>query len=241
MPFKLGARSLTRLKGVHPDLVKVVTRAIEISTLDFTVLEGLRSLERQQALVEAGASQTLKSRHLTGHAVDLGAWVDGQVDWSWPLYSRIAGAIWGFLVGDAIGVPYEFREPDQIGEVVFGASGTHNQPPGTWSDDSSMTLCTMDAMIHSSPHDLPQHIAQKFMAWYFEGYLTPFGNSFHAFIGTPANSASCDGGGQLGAAVLLEEVAAAFDGDVGSFLRTGHLAPEDGIPAAGRQEGRAGH
>ena len=73
MTFKLGARSLTRLRGVHPDLVKVVTRAIEISTLDFTVLEGVRSLERQQALVEAGASQTLKSRHLTGHAVDLGA------------------------------------------------------------------------------------------------------------------------------------------------------------------------
>jgi peptidoglycan LD-endopeptidase CwlK len=91
--FKLGALSLTRLKGVHPDLVKVVMRAIQISTLDFTVLEGIRSLERQKALVEAGSSQTLKSRHLTGHAVDLGAWVDSQLDWSWPLYPRIAGAM----------------------------------------------------------------------------------------------------------------------------------------------------
>ena len=106
MPFKLGARSLTRLKGVHPDLVKVVTRAIEISTLDFTVLEGVRSLERQKTLVEAGSSQTLKSRHLTGHAVDLGAWVDNQLDWSWPLYPRIAGAM--KMAAKELNVPIEW-------------------------------------------------------------------------------------------------------------------------------------
>jgi peptidoglycan L-alanyl-D-glutamate endopeptidase CwlK len=89
----LGPRSVMRLKGVHPDLVKVVQHAIEITEVDFTVLEGLRTLERQRELVKAGASQTLKSRHLTGHAVDLAAWVDDQVDWSWPLYSKIAKAM----------------------------------------------------------------------------------------------------------------------------------------------------
>jgi len=91
--YKLGARSKARLKGVHPDLVKVVERAIEISTVDFTVLEGLRDPARQKILKESGASQTLNSRHITGHAVDLGAWVDGQVDWSWPLYHQIAKAM----------------------------------------------------------------------------------------------------------------------------------------------------
>lgn len=91
--FSLGPRSKTRLNGVHPDLVKVVERAIEITTVDFTVLEGLRSPERQKTLMEAGASQTLNSRHITGHAVDLGAWVDDQVDWSWPLYHKIAAAM----------------------------------------------------------------------------------------------------------------------------------------------------
>ena len=91
--YSLGPRSKQRLKGVHPDLVKVVERAIEISTIDFTVLEGLRTPERQKALLEAGASQTLNSRHITGHAVDLGAWVDNQVDWSWPLYHKIAAAM----------------------------------------------------------------------------------------------------------------------------------------------------
>lgn len=91
--FKLGPRSQMRLKGVHPDLVKVVERAIEITTVDFTVLEGLRDPMRQKRLVESGASQTLNSRHITGHAVDLGAWVDEQVDWSWPLYHQIAAAM----------------------------------------------------------------------------------------------------------------------------------------------------
>jgi peptidoglycan L-alanyl-D-glutamate endopeptidase CwlK len=78
---------------VHPDLVKVVNRAIEISTVDFAVLEGLRTAERQQQLVKAGASLTLKSRHLTGHAVDLGAIVDGEIRWDWPLYHKIAEAM----------------------------------------------------------------------------------------------------------------------------------------------------
>ena len=93
MSFQLGKSSLRRLQGVHPDLVKVVKAAITITEVDFTVLEGLRSNLRQQALYNAGASQTLTSRHLTGHAVDLGAYVDHQVDWSWPLYHKIHRAM----------------------------------------------------------------------------------------------------------------------------------------------------
>lgn len=93
MSYTLGARSKSRLKGVHPDLVRVVERAITITPVDFTVLEGVRTLARQKTLKASGASQTLNSRHLNGHAVDLGAWVDGQVDWSWPLYHKIAAAM----------------------------------------------------------------------------------------------------------------------------------------------------
>jgi len=91
--YKLGQRSRERLQGVHPDLVRVVERAIELTSVDFTVLEGLRTTKRQKTLVAAGASRTMNSRHITGHAVDLGAYVDGQVDWSWPLYERIAEAM----------------------------------------------------------------------------------------------------------------------------------------------------
>lgn len=93
MSYRLGRRSKQRLKGVHPDLVRVVKRAIEITEVDFTVLEGMRTLERQRELVNKGASKTMNSRHLTGHAVDLGAWVDGTISWDWPHYHKIADAM----------------------------------------------------------------------------------------------------------------------------------------------------
>lgn len=93
MTFKLSKRSLKAMEGVHPALVTVVQRAIQITDVDFVVTEGLRTKARQVELVRAGASQTLNSRHLTGHAVDLAAWVDGRVDWSWPLYARLASAM----------------------------------------------------------------------------------------------------------------------------------------------------
>lgn len=69
--FILSNRSLSNLEGVHPDLVDVVKRAIKITEMDFFVGEGVRSVERQKRLVDSGASRTMNSRHLTGHAVDL--------------------------------------------------------------------------------------------------------------------------------------------------------------------------
>jgi peptidoglycan L-alanyl-D-glutamate endopeptidase CwlK len=92
MTYKLGARSIANLRGVHPDLVAVVKRAIELTPIDFTVTEGLRTEERQAQLLRAGASKTMNSRHITGHAVDLAAWVDG-IRWDWPLYAKIAIAM----------------------------------------------------------------------------------------------------------------------------------------------------
>lgn len=92
MTYALGQRSVDRLKGVHPDLQKVVRRAIELTPIDFTITEGLRTLERQKSLLAAGASQTLKSRHITGHAIDFAALVGGEVRWDWPLYGKIAAA-----------------------------------------------------------------------------------------------------------------------------------------------------
>lgn len=89
----LDERSRKRLEGVHPDLVAVVEAAAEVTEVDFIVTEGLRSKERQEQLVRAGASKTLKSRHLTGHAVDLAAKVGNEVRWDWPLYHKLAAAM----------------------------------------------------------------------------------------------------------------------------------------------------
>lgn len=93
MSFRLSERSRARLKGVHPALIEVIEAAIRTTPVDFMVTEGLRTATRQAALVKAGASRTLNSRHLTGHAVDIAAVVDGAVRWDWPLYPRIAEAI----------------------------------------------------------------------------------------------------------------------------------------------------
>ena len=93
MSFSLSNRSLGRLDGVHPDLVKVVKRAIQITPIDFGVTEGVRTFHRQAQLVEQGASQTMKSRHITGHAVDLVAYLGQGISWHGPLYYRISDAM----------------------------------------------------------------------------------------------------------------------------------------------------
>ena len=93
MTFLFSKRSENNLLGVHPDLVKVVRRALEISKVDFAVIEGLRSHARQLELVRSGASQTMNSRHLTGHAVDLAPFIAGQIRWDWPPFHEIAKAV----------------------------------------------------------------------------------------------------------------------------------------------------
>jgi len=93
MTFKLGRKSREKLVGVKYDLVRVVERAIQLTDVDFIVLEGVRSPSRQLVLVNAGASTSLNSRHITGDAVDLGAMVGNVVRWDWPLYHKIAAAM----------------------------------------------------------------------------------------------------------------------------------------------------
>ena len=92
MAFVLGSRSRARLNGVHPDLVRVVELALTYSPHDFTITEGLRSVARQRELKAAGASQTMNSRHITGHAIDFAVLIGGKVRWDWPLYGQVAEA-----------------------------------------------------------------------------------------------------------------------------------------------------
>lgn len=94
----MDPRSEANLRGVHPRLTAVVRRAAEIvassnDSLGFIVTEGLRTTVRQAQLLKAGATRTMNSRHLTGHAVDLAATVAGDVRWDWPLYASLAGAM----------------------------------------------------------------------------------------------------------------------------------------------------
>jgi peptidoglycan L-alanyl-D-glutamate endopeptidase CwlK len=97
MSFRLSQRSLDRLEGVHPEMVAVVERAIQLTEVDFGVTQGVRTLEEQKANVAAGRSQTMRSKHLLqddgfSHAVDVVAYVGSDVSWELNLYDNICDA-----------------------------------------------------------------------------------------------------------------------------------------------------
>lgn len=111
----MGPRDYQRMKGVHIDLVRVVEHASRLfrdafhdcPTFDLFVIEGLRTLDKQREYVASGASQTLRSRHLTGHAVDLGVKSGSAMRWEFPVYQRV----WERCMkpaADLAGVPIEW-------------------------------------------------------------------------------------------------------------------------------------
>ena len=98
MTFKLSRRSLSKLEGVHPDLVDTVVKAIELTKVDFGITCGLRTLEEQKRLVATGRSQTMNSKHLPqsdefSHAIDVLAYVDGNVCWEINVYDDVCDAM----------------------------------------------------------------------------------------------------------------------------------------------------
>lgn len=101
--FKFGKRSEESLQGVNPVLVKVIRRALELSAVDFTVIEGLRTSQRQAALVASGASQTMNGRHLTGNAVDI---IPVGTTWKIDEFRPILKAV--KQAGDELGVKLRF-------------------------------------------------------------------------------------------------------------------------------------
>jgi len=103
MSFILGKRSLAELNGVHSDLIAIVKRAIQITPQDFSVHDGIRTLEEQKKLVQSGASKTLNSRHITGHAVDLVPYINGKLRWEWEPIYQIADSV--RLAANELNVP----------------------------------------------------------------------------------------------------------------------------------------
>src|SRR5687767_5999871 len=87
------------------------------------------------------------------------------------LAERLSGAVIGHLVGDAIGVPYEFRKPGEIGRVRFGEKGSHAKPPGTWSDDGALMLALLDSLLERGFDTTDQ--AAGALAWFRDGAYTP--------------------------------------------------------------------
>ncbi|CUJ00055.1 M15 family metallopeptidase [Achromobacter aegrifaciens] len=129
--FQLSQRSLTRLVGVHPDLVAVVKMAIERTAVDFTVVEGVRTLAQQREYVARGSSKTMNSFHLPqadglGHAVDLAPLVSGSIPWSdWQAFADLAAVVKACAA--ELGVPVEWG-----GDWKSFKDGPHFQIPREW-------------------------------------------------------------------------------------------------------------
>lgn len=128
MTFSLSQRSLDKLKGVHPDLVKVAKRAIELTEVDFGVTAGPRTIEQQKVFVRSGASKTMNSRHLIqhdgyAHAFDVAAYVNGKLEWSpFSLYTDIARAM--KMAAEELQIPIEWG-----GDWKTFKDGPHFQLP----------------------------------------------------------------------------------------------------------------
>lgn len=115
MAFKLSKRSLSRLEGVDSRLVEVVKIAIHVTKVDFGVIEGLRTVDRQRELVASGASQTMDSKHIKGLAVDLMAYVGPRASWELTLYDDIADAM--KIAAQEIGVPVRWGAAWNIPDI----------------------------------------------------------------------------------------------------------------------------
>lgn len=139
MSFQLSQRSLTRLIGVHPDLVDIVKLAIQRTSVDFLVVEGVRTVAQQREYVTKGASQTMNSYHLPqadglGHAVDLAPLVDGAIPWNdWAKFKNLADVVKACAA--ELGVPVEWG-----GDWSTFKDGPHFQIPREWKGRAGSTL-----------------------------------------------------------------------------------------------------
>jgi len=115
MAFKLSNRSKKNLEGVDERLVAVVEYAIEVTKVDFAVIEGIRTTQRQRELVASGASQTMNSKHIKGHAVDLMAYIGNRVSWELNIYDDIADAV--KLAAIEVGVPIKWGAAWHIPDI----------------------------------------------------------------------------------------------------------------------------
>jgi ADP-ribosylglycohydrolase/DNA-binding CsgD family transcriptional regulator len=153
--------------GPPPRSSKLTARQMQVAS--FTPL-GLSNKEIGRKLVPP-----VKERGVDKHMADImlklnvhsreqiAAWYIRHVADADRKKACLAGAVWGHLVGDALGVPYEFTPAGQIGEVTWGHKGTHAQPPGTWSDDGGLMLALLDSLL-TAGFDLTDQ-AKRALRW----------------------------------------------------------------------------
>ena len=117
--YSLSAKSKSHLEGVHPALISVVIRALEVSSedrrlqVDFGVLKSVRTPKEQACKVKNGVSKTMNSRHIPENnecelscAADLMAYSNGQATWAWPFYNKIARAMFRAAIEQGVQIEW---------------------------------------------------------------------------------------------------------------------------------------
>lgn len=120
MTWKFGKQSIDNLKGVDPKLVAIAYRALELSDLDFGITEGLRTLERQKVLLAEKKTKTLKSYHLTGKAIDIKIYKNGEISWDIEDFAHVS--------------KFFMQAARELGaKITWGGDWDHD---GDWKDES---------------------------------------------------------------------------------------------------------
>ena len=133
MTFKLSSRSEAKLEGLDPRLVAVVKAAIHKTKIDFGVICGMRTVEEQTKLVSSGASQTMKSKHLQGYAVDLMAYIGSRASWELNLYDDIADAM--AEAAREIDVPMRWGAAWTVSNIAQFTDGTMQDAMNSYIDE----------------------------------------------------------------------------------------------------------
>jgi len=155
MTRKFSARSLKNMVGIHPHLRRVLDRALKESPIDFVVIEGLRTKERQAQLVASKASTTMNSRHLTGHAVDLlPIGPNGKPAFDWPLYNQLGPAVKAAAKAEGVeldwGGDWKFKDGPhfELDRAAYPAEDwtTGDKPPVTRTSAAQSTTVQASAV-----------------------------------------------------------------------------------------------
>ena len=133
MTFKLSARSEAKLEGLDPRLIAVVKSVIHRTKIDFGVICGMRTMEEQKALVAKGASQTMKSKHLQGYAVNLMAYIGSRASWELNLYDDIADAM--AEAAREVDVPIRWGAAWTVSNIAQFTDGTMQDAMNSYIDE----------------------------------------------------------------------------------------------------------
>lgn len=191
---------------LSPDKSKVYVYNIDTEEIEFVYQEYVREIEKDVYKDRKGIYRPRYRKQSDGTRLYMGSYYENGEKVHYEKRDRIlSGAVYGFVLGDALGVPFEFKERGSFECKGMEGYGTHNQPPGTWSDDTSMMLATCRSLKENNLSVNIEDMREKFCSWLDEGKYTANGDVFdvgHSTLkalrtGVPQRGEFSNGNGSL--------------------------------------------